>query len=57
MMSQIPCKQSIRIEKSAQPVTSIVTNLKQKIPFQITGKIMFKPTGLFYSYQLFTGNL
>ena len=38
-------------------VTGIVTNLKQKIPSQITGKIMFKPTGHFYSYRLFTGNL
>ena len=38
-------------------VTGIVTNLEQKIPSQITGKIMFKPTGHFYSYRLFTGNL
>ena len=38
-------------------VTGIVTNLKQKIPSQITGKIMFKLTGHFYSYRLFTGNL
>ena len=37
--------------------TGIVTNLKRKIPSQITGKIMLKPTGLFYSYRLFTGNL
>ena len=95
MMSQIPCKQSIRIEKSGwfkhyfpgnlrrnfsfkvcnytsyqnlqktslpnpfarEKAGDIVTNLKQKIPSQITGKIMFKPTGLFYSYRLFTGNL
>ena len=35
----------------------IVTNRKQKIPSQITGKIMFKPTGHFYSCRLFTGNL
>ena len=38
-------------------VTDIVTNRKQKIPSQITGKIMFKPTGHFSSYRLFTGNL
>ena len=38
-------------------VTGIVTNRKQKILSQITGKIMFKPTGHFYSYRLFTGNL
>ena len=38
-------------------VTGIVTNRKQKIPSQITGKIMFKPTGHFYSCRLFTGNL
>ena len=86
MMSQIHCKQSIKIEmtgwfKHYFPgktclvprfftgervgqrgflqvlVTGIVTNLKQKIPSQITGKIMFKPTGRFYSYRLFTGNL
>ena len=31
-------------------VTGIVTNRKQKIPSQIAGKIMFKPTGHFYSY-------
>ena len=37
--------------------TGIVTNRKQKIPSQITGKIMFKPTGHFYSSRLFTGNL
>ena len=37
-------------------VTGIVTNRKQKIP-QITGKIMFKPTGHFCSYRLFTENL
>ena len=35
-------------------VTGIVTNLEQKIPSQITGKIMFKPTGHFHSYRLFT---
>ena len=74
MMSQIPCKQSIRIEICLVPrfftgeragqrgflqvlVTGIVANLKQKIPSQINGKIMFKPTGHFYSYRLFTGNL
>ena len=38
-------------------VTGIVTNREQKIPSQITGKIMFKPTGHFYSCGLFTGNL
>ena len=38
-------------------ITGIVTNRKQKIPSQITGKIMFKPTGHFYSYRLFTENL
>ena len=80
MMSQIPCKQSIKIEmtgwfKHYFPgktclvprfftgervgqrgflkvlVTGIVTNRKQKIPSQITGKIVFKPTGHFYFYQ------
>ena len=104
-MSQIPCKQSIRIEMTGWfkhnyfpdnlrrnflftvcekagdnsaclvprfftservgqrgflqvLVTGIVTNRKQKIPSQIIGKIiMFKPTGHFYSYRLFTGNL
>ena len=38
-------------------VSGIVTNRKQKILSQITGKIMFKPTGHFYSFRLFTGNL
>ena len=38
-------------------VTGIVANRKQKIPSQVIGKIMFKPTGHFYSFRLFRGNL
>ena len=33
-------------------VTGTVTNRKQKIPSQITGKIMFKPIGHFYFCSL-----
>ena len=35
----------------------LVTNREQKIPSQVTGKIMFKPTGHFFSFRLFGGNL
>ena len=64
-MSQIPRKQLIKFtgERVGQRgflqvlVTGIVTNLEQKIPSHITGKIMFKPTGHFYSYRLLTENL
>ena len=38
-------------------VPGIVTNRKQKILSQVTWKILFKPTGHFYSFQLFYGNL